>query len=46
MEAKDVGKRIIELREKRQLTQYALAHQSGVSPLIFTSWNGAKKNDD
>ena len=44
MEAKDVGKRIKELREERQLTQYALAHQSGVSPTYIYQLERGEKS--
>ena len=44
MEAKDVGKRIKELREERQLTQYALAHQSRVSPTYIYQLERGEKS--
>ncbi len=44
MEAKDVGNRIKELREKRKMTQYALASQSGVSPTYIYQLERGEKS--
>lgn len=44
MEAKDVGGRIRELREKRKMTQYALASQSGVSPTYIYQLERGEKS--
>ncbi|MBQ8429828.1 MAG: helix-turn-helix transcriptional regulator [Clostridia bacterium] len=44
MEAKDVGNRIKELREKKKMTQYALANQSGVSPTYIYQLERGEKS--
>lgn len=44
MEAKDVGNRIRELGEKRKMTQYALANQSGVSPTYIYQLERGEKS--